>query len=85
MAKTPEERARELWESKQPDWIEGDGYGNITELHDEKAINDIAAAIREAVEEEREACAKLCESTADDRDVGTEGALECAEAIRART
>ncbi len=44
---TPEERAEELVKR----WREG-GYGSAS-MTDEKAVDDIAAAIRQAVEEER--------------------------------
>lgn len=50
MTKTPEEIAEELWYS-------------LSDL-DEPSIAAIAAAIRKAIEEEREACAAICETDA---------------------
>ena len=75
-AMTPEERAKRLTD----EW-KGEGLGYADEL-----TEFIASAIREAVEEEREACAKGCEvEAAKWEGGGTPDPMSriCAAAIRA--
>lgn len=53
--------------------------------YDEKCVADVAAAIREAVEAEREACATVCEEAAcEHRAAAAAVATKCASRIRAR-
>ena len=83
---TPEERARALvdaalYDDNSPDWLDRNGYPNVSLME-----AGIAAAIREAVEEEREACAKIADARTE-RDKGTDlqGVSEAiADKIRAR-
>lgn len=50
-----------------------------------KELNDVAAlGMQHARADEREACAKVCESLAGQQWVTREAALECSDAIRAR-
>ncbi len=71
---TPEERAEQI----RDDWTTDMGRGHIPP---DGMIRDIAAAIREAVEAEREACAKIAAA----HDYHNYGVCErIAAAIRAR-
>ena len=73
---TPEERAKALIEAKFDEW---DYFSDLSAMTRDAIERDIAAANREAVEEEREACAALCDSLEHD----CQGL--CAKEIRART
>ena len=74
MTPSPEKRARKLY--REILWVVSEG----------ECVPILAAAIREAVEEEREACAKIADMIAErDRGTDLEGVSEgIADEIRAR-
>ena len=89
---TPEERAERLVITKGAQWG-GLGTGTEPLLTDDaivRVVACIAACIREAVEAERDECAKACEERSTDPknfdfdDDEARGAYHCEGAIRAR-
>lgn len=77
---TPEERALAAIESAWGPMVDGDGGG----WYDHDLEVAVAKAIREAVAEEREACARIAESLAESILLPDNLALALADKIRAR-
>lgn len=94
MTITPEERATKLVATSLNDWCGDNGDQKPHGLYLGQMILEIAAAIREAVEAEREGCAKFCDIIRYERygnptqfgfdDDEARGAYHCGSAIRQR-
>lgn len=79
---TPRERAEQLWET----WKKATFVTSTRTIHAENYIRIAEQAITAAVDEEREACAKILDREADECEWYNQSLLEgIAEEIRARS